>query len=165
MVIFRHTTTFHIKIFYTVAFCFIWIIRIRLKQKQDQSKSKKIEIPGRIGLRNPDPVHHWHWYTPLNSSLPLSAGRRRHECEALFPLQFFSPELGFFCFIWGSGIFIENLGFCFSCQILEMYVVLLYFPFENTVVSHALCAVSSQYSWVGLGLTKLCLKSDVLQIA
>jgi len=58
MVIFRHTTTFHIKIFYTVTFCFIWIIRIRLKEKQDQSKSKKIEIPGRIGLQNPDPVYH-----------------------------------------------------------------------------------------------------------
>jgi len=24
---------------------------------------------------------------------------------------FFSLDLGFFCFIWGSGVFIENLGF------------------------------------------------------
>jgi len=50
--------------------------------------------------------------------------------------QFFSLDLGFFCFIWGSGVFIENLGFFVSGQILEMYVVLLYFPFTNTVVSH-----------------------------
>jgi len=50
---------------------------------------------------------------------------------------FFSLDLFFFCFIWGSGVFIENLGFFDSGQILEMYVVLLYFPFKNTVVSHA----------------------------
>jgi len=40
---------------------------------------------------------------------------------------FFSLDLGFFCFIWGSGVFIKNLGFFDSGQILEMYVVLLYF--------------------------------------
>jgi len=36
---------------------------------------------------------------------------------------FFSLDLGFFCFIWGSGVFIENLGVFESGQILEMYVV------------------------------------------
>jgi len=44
---------------------------------------------------------------------------------------FFLLDLGFFCFIWGSGIFIENQVF------FKMYVVLLYFPFKNAVVSHA----------------------------
>jgi len=48
---------------------------------------------------------------------------------------FFSLDLGFFCFIWGSGVFIENLELFDSGQILEMYVVLLYFPFKNTVIS------------------------------
>jgi len=48
---------------------------------------------------------------------------------------FFSLDLGFFCFIWGSGVFIENLGFFDSGQILEISVVLLYFPFKNTVVT------------------------------
>ena len=47
----------------------------------------------------------------------------------------FTRSVFFFCFIWGSGVFIKNLGFFDSGQILEMYVVLLYFPFKNTVVS------------------------------
>ena len=55
---------------------------------------------------------------------------------------FFSLDLFFFCFIWGSAVFIENLGRFDSGQILEMHVVLLYFPFKNTVVSHAQCAES-----------------------
>jgi len=38
----------------------------------------------------------------------------------------FSLDLGFSCFIWGLFD---------SGQILEMYVVLLHFPFKNTVVS------------------------------
>jgi len=59
----------------------------------------------------------------------------RHCC-------FFSVDLFFFCFIWGSGVFIENLGFFDFGQILEMYVELLYFPFKNTVVSHAQYAES-----------------------
>ena len=46
----------------------------------------------------------------------------------------FLLDLGFFCFIWGSGVFVENLGCFDSGQILEMYVVLLYFPFKNTAV-------------------------------
>jgi len=50
---------------------------------------------------------------------------------------FFSLDLGVFCFVWGSEVFIKNLGFFDSGQILEMYVVLLYFPFMNTVVSQA----------------------------
>jgi len=36
-----------------------------------------------------------------------------------------------------SGVFIENLLFFLFGQILEMHVVLLYFPFKNTVVSQA----------------------------
>jgi len=51
-------------------------------------------------------------------------------------LLVFSLDLRFFCFIWDSGVFIENLFF-YSGQILEMYVVLLYFQFKNTVVSQA----------------------------
>jgi len=46
----------------------------------------------------------------------------------------FSLELGFFCFIWGSGVFIENLVFFDSGQILEMYVGLLYFPFDLRIL-------------------------------
>jgi len=46
---------------------------------------------------------------------------------------FFTLDLRFFCFIWGSSVFIENLFFFCSGQILEMYVVLLYFPFKNKV--------------------------------
>ena len=51
---------------------------------------------------------------------------------------FFSVDLFFFCFIWSSGVFIENMGFFGSGQILEMYVVLLYFPFKKTVVCNKL---------------------------
>jgi len=51
--------------------------------------------------------------------------------------RIFSLDLGFFFFIWGSGVFIKNLGFFDSGQILQMYVVLLCFPFKNTVVSQA----------------------------
>jgi len=46
----------------------------------------------------------------------------------------FLPDLGFFCFIWGFGVFIENLFFLYSGQMFEMYVVLVYFPFKNTAV-------------------------------
>jgi len=49
--------------------------------------------------------------------------------EPVLPLLFFSLDLFFFCFIWGSAVFIENLGRFDSGQILEMHVVLLYFPF------------------------------------
>jgi len=35
----------------------------------------------------------------------------------VLPWLFFSLDLGFFCFIWGSGVFIENLGFFDSGQI------------------------------------------------
>ena len=45
----------------------------------------------------------------------------------------FLLDLGFFCFIWVSGVFCNYLGFFDSSQILEMYVVLLYFPFKNTM--------------------------------
>jgi len=45
----------------------------------------------------------------------------------------FSLNLGIFCFMWGSGILIANLGFFDSGQIFEMYVVLLYFPFKNWI--------------------------------
>ena len=51
--------------------------------------------------------------------------------------SFFSQRLGFFCFVWGSGLFIENLGFFDSGQVLEMCVASLYFPLKNTVVSQA----------------------------
>jgi len=47
----------------------------------------------------------------------------------------FSLDLEFSCFIWGSGFLLKIWGFFDSGQILEMYVVLLYFPFKNTVVS------------------------------
>jgi len=33
--------------------------------------------------------------------------------------------------------FLLKICFFYSGQILEMYVVLLYFPFKNTVISHA----------------------------
>ena len=56
---------------------------------------------------------------------------------AVLPLLFFFTRSLLFCFIWDCGIFIENLFFFYSGQILEMYVVLLYFPFKNTVVSQA----------------------------
>jgi len=51
--------------------------------------------------------------------------------------SFFSQDQGFFCFVWGSGVFIENLGFFDSGQVLEMYVASLYFPLKDTVVSQA----------------------------
>jgi len=38
----------------------------------------------------------------------------------VLPLLFFSLDLGFFCFIWGSGVFIENLGLFDSGQILDV---------------------------------------------
>jgi len=32
-------------------------------------------------------------------------------------IVFFSLDLGIFCFIWGAGVFIENLGVFYSGQI------------------------------------------------
>jgi len=62
---------------------------------------------------------------------PLCCDQCCHWCFS------FTRSVFFFCFIWGSAVFIENLGFFDSGQILEMYVVSLYFPFKNTVISHA----------------------------
>jgi len=59
------------------------------------------------------------------------------DCWSSVATAVFSLDLGVFCFIWGSGVFIENLEFFDSGQILEMYVALLYFPFKNTVISQA----------------------------
>jgi len=53
--------------------------------------------------------------------------------EPVLPLLFFFTRSGVFYFVWGSGVFIENLGFFDSDQILEMYVVLLYFPFDSRI--------------------------------
>jgi len=54
---------FYIKFICMAAVYFIWIIwvRIRLNRKRypKQSKSKKFLVSGGIGLKNPDPVHHW----------------------------------------------------------------------------------------------------------
>jgi len=55
---------------------------------------------------------------------------------SVLPLLLFSLDLGFFCFIWGSAVFIENLFF-YSGQILDKHVVLLYLPLKITVVSQA----------------------------
>jgi len=49
----------------------------------------------------------------------------------------FSLDLGFSCFIWGSGVLMKIWGLFDFGQILEMYVVLLYFPFKDTGVSEA----------------------------
>jgi len=49
----------------------------------------------------------------------------------------FFARSGVFLFSWGSGVFIENLDSFYSGQILELYVVLLYIPFKNRVVSQA----------------------------
>jgi len=52
----------------------------------------------------------------------------------VLPVLFFFTGSGVFLFY---GVFIENLGFFDAGQILEMYVVLLYFPFKDTVISLA----------------------------
>jgi len=37
----------------------------------------------------------------------------------------FSLDLGFFCFFWGSEVFIDNLFFFYCGQNSDMFVVLL----------------------------------------
>jgi len=51
-------------------------------------------------------------------------------------------------------VFIENLGFFDSGQILEMYVVLLYLPCKNTVLSHARSCAASVASTVQMSRAK-----------
>jgi len=66
IVIFPDTTIIPRQVFSMAAKYYIWTIRIWIqlnrKRFSNHSKSKKILISGRIGLPNPDPVHHW--YTP-----------------------------------------------------------------------------------------------------
>ena len=52
------------------------------------------------------------------------------ELDQCWHCWFFSLDLGFWGFYWKSGFFDSG-------QILEMYVVLLYFPFKKTIVSKA----------------------------
>jgi len=66
-----------------------------------------------------------------------TGSRSQNVTVSVATARVFSLDLEFFCFIWGSGVFIKDLGFFDSGQILEMYVVLLYFAFKNTVVSQA----------------------------
>jgi len=40
-----------------------------------------------------------------------------HSFTSVATARVFSLDLFFFCFIWGSGVFIENLGFSDSGQI------------------------------------------------
>jgi len=55
--------------------------------------------------------------------------------KSVLPLLFFFTRSGVFLFIWGSEVFIENLGFVNSGQIFEIYAVLLYSPFKITIIS------------------------------
>ena len=55
--------------------------------------------------------------------------------------MFFSLDLEFSSGFWG---FYWKSVFFYSGQVLEMYVVLLYFPFKNTVVSHHMRNVQSR---------------------
>jgi len=59
----------------------------------------------------------------LNSFLALTA-----QEISFATAGFFSLDLGFCCFIWGSEAFIENLGVFDSGQFLD-------FSLKNTVVS------------------------------
>jgi len=57
-------------------------------------------------------------------------------CHLQLPLlkisaRVFSLDLGFFYFIWVSGILTKNLGFFDSGQILEMYVVLVLLSIQD----------------------------------
>jgi len=91
------------------------IFSVRPVLIREISKKFQSDPVGEIGF-SPDPC----------SSLALSI--------VALPLLAVLPLL-FFCLIWGSVFFIENLVFFDSGQISEMYVVLLYFPFKNTMVS------------------------------
>jgi len=85
---------------------------------------------------------HWGRYIGCVTLLPY------HQC---CHCCFFSLDLGFFCFLWDSGVFIENLFFfLFWSNFRNVFSIQEYSRF--TCVT---CGVSSQYSWVGLGLTKL----------
>jgi len=68
------------------------------------------------------------------SNLPIPPGQVYNDHSAIFSLDLFfsvsSGVLGFLFKIWAF----------YSGQILEMHVVLLYFPFKNIVVSQAQCA-------------------------
>ena len=61
---------------------------------------------------------------------------------AVLPLLFYSLDLGFFCFIQGSGVF----WLWSNCR---------FFIEEYSGSIGVVCRASSQCSWVGLGLTKL----------
>jgi len=50
---------FHINFVCMAMIYVIWIIRIRLNEKQYPTQIQNFLISGRIGLQNPDPVHHW----------------------------------------------------------------------------------------------------------
>jgi len=56
----------------------------------------------------------------------------------------FSLDLGFFCFIWGSGVFIENLGFFDSGQIfVNVCRITVLSIQEYSSFTGAICAESS----------------------
>ena len=70
------------------------------------------------------------------------SGRVSVVCRTGLLLLFFSLDLGFSLLSGVLGLLLKIWCFFDSGQILEIYVVLLYFPFQNTVVSQGQCAES-----------------------
>ena len=56
--------------------------------------------------------------------------------------SFFSLDLFFFCFIWGSGVFMENLGFFDSGEIFLNLCHITVFPFKYSSFTGVICAQS-----------------------
>ena len=75
----------------------------------------------------------------IREVVPFRAG-----LPAVLPLLvFLSLDLGFFCFIWGCGVFVENLGFFDSGQIFVNVCGITVFSIqEYSSLSGVICAES-----------------------
>jgi len=64
--------------------------------------------------------------------------------KAVLPLLFFSLDLEFFCFIWGSGVFIENLFFLLWSNFRNVCCITVFSIQEYSSFTGAIIIVQSQ---------------------
>jgi len=82
------------------------------------------------------------------------------------PVTVFSLYLGFFCFIWGSGVFIENLGFFSSGQIFVNGCRITVFSIQEALTRHSNLSLICQGLFVHeFGMLCLVLKMLWLKIS
>jgi len=79
---------------------------------------------------------------------PWSHDLEEVTSRSVLLLLFFSLDLGFFCFIWGSAVFVENQFFLLWSKFRNVCCITVDFIKKYSSFIGVMCRVSSQYTWV-----------------